>query len=101
MTKEGAEEKEVSDAERGGTVGDLFLRTRAGRWRGGGGPSPPTSARRARRPHAREWRSVRSSETCTRRGRLVGSRGLALRHPWEGDEQDIWDRARVDDLIHF
>src|SRR6266702_2915568 len=47
-------------------------------------------------------RSVRSSETRARaRVRLVNSRGVALRHTREGDEKDVWDRARVDDLVHF
>src|SRR5438067_657582 len=47
-------------------------------------------------------RSVRSSETRARTGvRLVSSRGVALRHTREGHEKDIWDRARVDDVIHF
>ena len=45
--------RRVAYAERGETVGDLFLKTRAGRWRGRR-PRPPTSARRARRPHARD-----------------------------------------------
>src|SRR6266702_6355342 len=47
-------------------------------------------------------RSVRSSETRARaRVRLVNSRGVALRHTREGDEKDVWDRARVEDVIHF
>ena len=33
--------------------------------------------------------------------RLVGSRGVALRHTREGDEKDVWDRARVGDVIYF
>src|SRR5215210_230156 len=33
--------------------------------------------------------------------RLVNSRGVALRHTREGDEKDIWDGPRVDDLVHF
>src|SRR4029453_5012399 len=68
----------------------------------GGGPAPPSNIRSPSPTPtcAGSSGSVRSSETCTRRGRLVGSRRHALRHPWEGDEQDIGDRARVDDLIH-
>src|SRR5207244_5843747 len=33
--------------------------------------------------------------------RLVSSRGGALRHTREGDEKDVRDRARVEDVIHF
>ena len=32
---------------------------------------------------------------------LVNSRGGALRHTWEGDEKDVWDRARADDIDYF
>jgi len=47
-------------------------------------------------------RSVSSSETRARAGvRLVSSRGVALRHTREGDEKDIWDRAGIEDVIHF
>ena len=53
-------------------------------------------------PSAGTSRSVRSSEPRAGTGiRLVSSRGGALRRTWEGDEQDVWDRARVDDVIHF
>ena len=85
---------------RGGTVGDLFLKTRADVG-GGRRPPSPTSARRVRRPHARDRRVRSGRQTCARRSRLVRSRGLTLRHTREGDEQDIWGRARVDDLIHY
>src|SRR5438105_14305619 len=47
-------------------------------------------------------RSIRSSETRARAWvRLVSSRGLALRHMREGDEKDIWGRARVEDLVNL
>lgn len=47
-------------------------------------------------------RSVGSSETWTRaRVGLVGPRQRTRRHAREGDDQDIRDRARVDDLIHL
>src|SRR5512133_2836888 len=74
----------------------------AGLLEGGVVPRPPTTARRARRDMRGTLRSVRSSETWTRaRVRFVGSRGRALRHAREGDEQDVWIRACVDDLVHF
>src|SRR5262249_61099425 len=45
---------------------------------------------------------IRSSEARARaRVRLVSSRGGALRHTREGDEQDIRGRALVDDLVNF
>src|SRR4029453_7469583 len=47
-------------------------------------------------------RSVRSSESRARTGiRLVSSGGAALRHPREGDEQDIGGRPCVEHVIHF
>ena len=47
-------------------------------------------------------RSISSSDTWARAGvRLVSSGGVALRHAREGDEQDIWGRARVEHVIHF
>jgi hypothetical protein len=53
-------------------------------------------------PSQRTPRSVKSSKTRARAGvRLVNSRGAALRHTREGDEKDIRDRARVEDVIHF
>jgi hypothetical protein len=57
---------------------------------------------RLRPPPQGRSRSVRSSDTGARAGvRLVSSRGLALRHTREGDEKDVWDRAGVEDVIHF
>ena len=47
-------------------------------------------------------RSVNSSDARARAGvRLVSSRGVALRHTREGDRKDVWDRAGVEDVIHF
>src|SRR5437667_516325 len=47
-------------------------------------------------------RLARSSETGARAGvRLVNSRGAALRHTRKGDKKDVWDGARVEDLVHF
>lgn len=43
-----------------------------------------------------------SSHARTRAGvGLVDSRGVALRYMREGDEKDIGDYARVDDLVHL
>ena len=47
-------------------------------------------------------RSVRSSDTRARaRVRLVNSRGAPWRHTREGDEKDVWNRAGIEDVIHF
>jgi hypothetical protein len=47
-------------------------------------------------------RSVRSSDTRARaRVRLVNSRGAPWRHTREGDVKDVWNRAGVEDVIHF
>ena len=43
--------------------------------------------------------SVRSSETARAWVRLVSSRRVALRHTREGDQKDIRDSARVEDVI--
>jgi hypothetical protein len=57
-------------------------------------PPPPPAGAPPPRPG--------SSETRARaRVRHVNSRGLALGHTREGDEKDVWGRARVDDLIHL
>jgi hypothetical protein len=50
--------RRVSDAERGGTVGDLFLRTRAGCWRGA--EAPPSNIRSASATPTCAGRRVRS-----------------------------------------
>jgi hypothetical protein len=53
-------------------------------------------------PPQRRSRSVRSSDTRARAGvRLVNSRGAPWRHTREGDVKDIWNRAGVEDVIHF
>src|SRR5436190_20440491 len=47
-------------------------------------------------------RSVRSSDTRAGAGVwLVSSRGAAGRHTREGDVEDVWSRARVEDVVHF
>src|SRR4029077_17856844 len=47
-------------------------------------------------------RSLRSSETLAGAGvRLVDSRGAAGRHTREGDVEDVWSGARVEDVVHF
>ena len=63
---------------------------------------PPHLRRSATSPSKGTSRSVGSSETRARAWvGLVSSRGVALRHTREGDEKDIWDRARVEDVVHF
>jgi hypothetical protein len=47
-------------------------------------------------------RLAKPSQPRTRAGvRLVDPRGVALRYTREGDEKDIRDRARIDDLVHL
>src|SRR5881392_182694 len=58
----------------------------------------------ARRPRSQGdvARSLGSSETRAGAGvRLVDSRGAARRHTREGDVEDVWSRARVEDVVHF
>ncbi len=63
-------------------------------------PRPPASGRVLGRI-GRD--SARTRSGGQRPGHVPGSGSsiLALRHTRQGDEQDVWDRARVDDVIHF
>ena len=46
-------------------------------------------------------RYVRSDPCARTRVRLVNSRGSPGGHTREGDVEDVWTRARVEDVVHF
>jgi hypothetical protein len=57
----------------------------------------------SRRPHGRGGRARSRSSDARARARvwLVNSRGAPWRHTREGDVKDVWNRAGVEDVIHF